>query len=65
MLVAIHKVLGDAFGEGVEWVAKEDVVGGIWHDLHLKIDVNVVKCKADSAEVAMRFGDSGVGGLHP
>jgi hypothetical protein len=35
MLVAVHKVLGDAFGEGVEHAAEEDVVGGVWHDLHL------------------------------
>jgi hypothetical protein len=55
VLISISKVLSDAFCEGVEWVAEEDVVEGIWHDLHLKIDLNVVKGEADIAEVAMRF----------
>jgi hypothetical protein len=64
MLVAIRKVLGDAFSEGIEWAAEEDVIWGVWHDLHLKIDVNIVEGEADVAEAAVCFGDSGVGGLH-
>jgi hypothetical protein len=64
VLIAISKVLGDAFGEGIERAAKEDVVWGIWHDLHLKIYVNVVKGETDVAEAAMCFSDGGVGGLH-
>jgi hypothetical protein len=64
MLIAVSKVFSDAFGEGIERVAEEDVIGGIWHDLHLKIYVNVVKCKVDVAEAAMRFSDGGVGGLY-
>jgi hypothetical protein len=35
VLIAVSEVLGDAFGEGVERAAEEDVVWGIWHDLHL------------------------------
>jgi hypothetical protein len=64
VLITVSEVLGDAFGEGIERAAEEDVVGGVWHDLHLKIDVNVVKCEADVMEVAVCFGDGGVGGLH-
>jgi hypothetical protein len=64
VLITISEVLGDAFGEGVERAAKEDVVGGVWHDLHLKIDVNIVEGETDVAEAAVRFGDSGVGSLH-
>jgi hypothetical protein len=64
VLIAVSKVFSDAFGEGVERVAEEDVIWGIWHDLHLKIDVNVVKGEAYVVEVAMHFSDSGVGGLH-
>jgi hypothetical protein len=64
VLITISEVLGDAFGEGIEWAAKEDVVWGVWHDLHLKIDVNVIKCEADVMEVAMHFSDGGVGSLH-
>jgi hypothetical protein len=64
VLITVSEVLGDAFGEGIEWVAEEDVVGGVWHDLHLKIYVNVVKYEADVAEVAVRFSDGRVGGLH-
>jgi hypothetical protein len=64
VLIAISKVLGDAFSEGVEWAAEEDVVGGIWHDLHLEINVNVVEGEADVVEAAMHFGDGGIGGLH-
>jgi hypothetical protein len=45
-------------------VAEEDVIGGIWHDLHLKIDVNVIKSEADIAEAAVYLGDGGVGGIH-
>jgi hypothetical protein len=64
MLVAICEVLGDAFSEGIERAAEEDVVGGIWHDLHLKIYVDVVKGEMDVVEAAMHFSDSGVSGLH-
>jgi hypothetical protein len=64
MLIVISKVFSDAFGESVEQAAKEDVIWGIWHDLHLKIYVNVIKSEADVAEVAVHFGDGGVGGLH-
>jgi hypothetical protein len=64
MLVAVREVLGDAFSEGIERAAEEDVVGGVWHDLQLKIYVNVVKCEPDVAEAAVCFGDGGVGGLH-
>jgi hypothetical protein len=48
----------------VERVTKEDVIGGIWHDLHLEMDVNVVKGEADVAEVAVHFSDGGVGSLY-
>jgi hypothetical protein len=64
VLITVSKVFGDAFGEGVEWLAKEDVIWGVWHDLHLKIYVNVVKGEADVVEAAVRFGDGRVGGLH-
>jgi hypothetical protein len=64
VLVSIGEILRDAFREGVERAAKEDVIGGIWHDLYLDIYVNIVKGETDVAEVAMHFGDSGVGGLH-
>jgi hypothetical protein len=64
MLISVSKVLGDAFHEGIERAAEEDVIGGVWHDLHLKIYVNVIKGEADVVEVAVCFGDSGVGGLH-
>jgi hypothetical protein len=61
VLIAVSKVFGDAFCESIERAAEEDVIGGIWHDLHLKIYVNVVKGEADVAEAAVCFGD---GGLH-
>jgi hypothetical protein len=32
--------------------------------LHLEVDVNVIEGEADVVEVAMCFGDGGVGGLH-
>jgi hypothetical protein len=64
VLISVSKILCDAFCEGVEWAAEEDVVGGIWHDLHLEIDVNVIKGEADVVEAAVHFGDGGVGGLH-
>jgi hypothetical protein len=64
VLIAVSKVFGDAFGEGVERAAEEDVVWGVWHDLHLKIDVNIVEGEADVAEAAVCFSDGGVGGLH-
>jgi hypothetical protein len=54
VLIAVSKVLSDAFGEGIERAAKEDVVGGVWHDLHLKIYVNVIKGEANVAEAAVR-----------
>jgi hypothetical protein len=63
VLISVSEVLVDAFCEGVEWVAKEDVIGGVWHDLHLEINVNVVDGEADVVEAAMRFND-GVGSLH-
>jgi hypothetical protein len=64
VLISVSKVLSDAFCEGVEWAAKEDVVGSVWYDLHLKIDVNVIKGEVYVAEVAVRLGDGGVGSLH-
>jgi hypothetical protein len=64
VLVSVSDVLGDAFHEGVEQMAKEDVVGGVWHDLHLEINVNVIKGEADVAEAVVHFGDGGIGGLH-
>jgi hypothetical protein len=39
------------------YTAEEDVIGGVWHDLHLKIDVNIVEGETDVAEAAMHFGD--------
>jgi hypothetical protein len=64
VLISIGEVLGDAFCEGIEQAAEEDVIGSVWHDLHLKIYVNVIKGEADVVEVAMHFSDGGVGGLH-
>jgi hypothetical protein len=64
VLVSVGEIFRDAFCEGIERAAEEDVIGGIWHDLHLEIYVNIVESETDVAEVAMRFGDSGVGGLH-
>jgi hypothetical protein len=45
-------------------VAKEDVIGGIQHDLHLEVDVNIINGKPDIAEAAMCFGNHRVGGFH-
>jgi hypothetical protein len=64
VLVSVGEIFRDAFREGVERAAEEDVVGGIWHDLHLEIYVNIVESEMDVVEAAVRFGDSGVGGLH-
>jgi hypothetical protein len=64
VLISISEVFSNAFREGVEWAAKEDVIGGVWHDLHLEINVNVIEGEADVAEAAVRFGDGGVCGLH-
>jgi hypothetical protein len=64
VLISISEVLSNAFYEGVEWAAEEGVIGGIWHNWHLEINVNVIEGEADVAEVAMRFGDSGVGSLY-
>jgi hypothetical protein len=64
VLVSVGEILRDAFCEGVEQAAEEDVIGGVWHDLHLKIYVNILEGETDVAEAAVRFGDSGVGGLH-
>jgi hypothetical protein len=64
MLVSVGKIFCDAFCEGIERAAKEDIIGGVWHDLHLKIDVNIVKDEPDVVEAAMCFGDGGVGGLY-
>jgi hypothetical protein len=64
VLISISEVLGDAFCEDIEQAAKEDVVGGVWHNLHLEINVNVIKGEVDVVEVAMCFADGGVGGLH-
>jgi hypothetical protein len=50
VLIYVGDVLGDAFCESVEQVAEEDVVGGVQHDLHLEVDVNVVKCEPDIVE---------------
>jgi hypothetical protein len=64
VLVSIGEIFHDAFREGVERAAEKDVVGGVWHDLHLEIYVNIVESETDVAEVAVHFGDSGVGSLH-
>jgi hypothetical protein len=64
MLISISKVLGDAFCGGIEWATKEDVIGGVWHDLHLEVNVDVIKGEVDIAEAAVCFSDGGVGGLH-
>jgi hypothetical protein len=64
VLISISEVLGDTFCEGVEWAAKKDVVGGVWHNLHLEMNVNVIEGEADIVEAAMHFGDGGVGRLH-
>jgi hypothetical protein len=64
VLVSIGEIFCDAFCEGVEQAAEEDVVGGVWHDLYLEIYVNIVEGEMDVVEAAMHFGDSGVGGLH-
>jgi hypothetical protein len=64
VLVSVGEIFHDAFREGVERAAEEDVIGGVWHDLYLEIYVNIVEGETDVAEAAMRFGDSGVGGLH-
>jgi hypothetical protein len=64
VLVSIGEIFHDAFHEVVERTAKEDVIRGVWHDLHLEIYVNIVESEMDVAEVAMHFGNSGVGSLH-
>jgi hypothetical protein len=64
VLVSIGEIFGDAFREGVEWVAKEDVVGGVQHYFHLEVNVNVIKGEPDVLEAAMHFGDGQVGGFH-
>jgi hypothetical protein len=55
VLISVSKILGDAFCEGVERAAEEDVIGGVWYKLHLKINVNVIKDEVDIAEAAVRF----------
>jgi hypothetical protein len=35
VLISIGEVLGDAFCESIKWATEEDVVEGIWYDLHL------------------------------
>jgi hypothetical protein len=57
VLVSIGEIFGDAFHESVEWVAKEDVIESIRHDLYLEIDVNVIKGEPNVSKVAMCFGD--------
>jgi hypothetical protein len=57
VLVSIGKIFGDAFHEGIERVAEEDVIGGIQHYLHLEVNVNVIKAEPDILEVAMHFSD--------
>jgi hypothetical protein len=64
VLVSIGEIFHDAFREVVERAAEEDVVGGIWHDLHLEIYVNIIESEMDVAEAAVRFSDSGIGSLH-
>jgi hypothetical protein len=64
VLVSVGEIFRDAFREGVEWAAEEDVVWGVWHDLYLKIYVNVVEGETDVAEAAVHFSDGRVGGLH-
>jgi hypothetical protein len=43
MLVSIGKIFRDAFHEGVERAAEEDVVGRVQHDLYLEVDVDVIE----------------------
>jgi hypothetical protein len=64
VLIPVSKVIGDAFCEGIEQAAKEDAIRGIWHNLHLEINVNVIEGEVDVAEAAMHFSDGGVGDLH-
>jgi hypothetical protein len=64
VLVSIGEIFGDAFREGVEWAAKEDVTGRVRHDLYLQIDIDVVEGEPNVSEAAMRFGDGRVGGFH-
>jgi hypothetical protein len=47
VLISISKVHGDVFGKGIEQVAEEDVMGGIWYDLHLEINVNIIEGEAE------------------
>jgi hypothetical protein len=41
MLVSIGEIFGDAFHEGIEWAAKEDVIGRVWHDLQMSMSSKV------------------------
>jgi hypothetical protein len=57
VLLSVGEVLCDAFREGVERMAEENTVRGVRHDLHLGVDVDVVKGELDVAEAAACFGD--------
>jgi hypothetical protein len=64
MLVSIGEIFRDAFREGVERAAEEDVVGRVRHDLYLEVDVNIIEGEPYIAEAAMCLGDGQVGGFH-
>jgi hypothetical protein len=64
VLVPIGKIFCDAFCEGIEQAAKEDVVGCVRHDLYLQIDIDVAEGEPNVSEVAMHFSDGQVGGFH-
>jgi hypothetical protein len=57
MLVSVGEIFRDAFCEGVEQAAEEDVIGRLWHDLNLEVDVDVIENELYVLEAAMRFGD--------
>jgi hypothetical protein len=64
MLVSVGEIFRDAFCEGIEWAAKEDVIGRVWHDLYLEVDVDVIEGELYVAEAAMCLGDGQVGSFH-
>jgi hypothetical protein len=64
MLVSVGEILRDAFREGVERAAEEDVIGRIQHDLYLEVDVDVIEGEPYVAEAAVCLGDGRVGGFH-
>jgi hypothetical protein len=64
MLVSIGEIFGYTFCEGIEWVAKEVVIGGVWHHLDLEVNVNVIEGELNVVEAAMWIGDGRVGSFH-